>query len=176
MDEIWLPIAGYGDCYAVSNLGHVKRVVRRQPWRAAPTHRPSRAVEFSPSFVKSFVNRDGYPQVRIGPAGAQKSARVHRLVAEAFVPNPNMHSVVNHKDGDKQNNRPENLEWTTYSANSRHAYELRLITPKSGAANGMSKLTEDQKEEIRRDTRIAREVAADYGVHLTRVYQLRKVS
>lgn len=60
--------------------------------------------------------------------GKTKQFRVHRLVALAFIANPDCHPIVNHIDGDKNNNRADNLEWCTYSYNTLHAYKNGLIT------------------------------------------------
>ncbi len=65
----------------------------------------------------------------------QETVRVHRLIAQTFIPNPNGYSVVNHKDGNKQNNDVSNLEWCTYSYNNLHAYA-------TGLKKGKRKLTD----------------------------------
>lgn len=173
MTEIWLPVMGYGDAYSVSNLGRVMRTARRRPWREAPAHRPSRAVPFEPSECRSYITRSGYPQVRIGPAGAQKTVSVHRLVAAAFVPNPRGVRCVNHIDGDKTNNRPENLEWVTHRENTVHAVKAGLCVVPKGEAHANSKLSEADVRAIRADGRVARIVAADYGVDLSLIYLVR---
>lgn len=74
-----------------------------------------------------------YAVVSYMEGGKQKHAYVHRLVATAFVPNPNNYPQVNHKDGDTRNNRAENLEWVTPSMNMRHAYETGLNNPMATA-------------------------------------------
>ena len=69
----------------------------------------------------------GYLSVRPSIDGKQKTLYIHRLVAETFIPNPEHKPTVNHKDGDKHNNRVDNLEWATCSENTTHAYDHRLI-------------------------------------------------
>lgn len=70
--------------------------------------------------------------------------KVHRLVAEAFIPNPGRKPEVNHKDGNKANNRIENLEWCTNKENISHAIDYGLIVGKRGIDNCNAKLTMEQ--------------------------------
>lgn len=72
----------------------------------------------------------GYKAVLIRDNGKERTVFVHRLVALAFVPNPNNKPQVNHKDGDKTNNRPENLEWVTLAENMKHRAEVLKSYPK----------------------------------------------
>ena len=76
--------------------------------------------------------------------GKRHMKSVHRLVAEAFIENPESKRTVNHKDGDKHNNSKSNLEWATYAENSQHAHDTGLNRKKSGETNGMSKLKETE--------------------------------
>ncbi len=76
--------------------------------------------------LKQSQSNTGYLRVELWSEGFGKKHSVHRLVALAFVPNPEGKPQVNHKDGDKQNNRFENLEWVTQSENQLHAYETGL--------------------------------------------------
>jgi hypothetical protein len=73
--------------------------------------------------------RDGYCKVDLYSDGIRSSERVHRLVAEAFVPNPDNKPQVNHIDGNKLNNNVENLEWVDNSENMIHAYKTGLESP-----------------------------------------------
>ena len=78
-----------------------------------------------------------------------KKHKIHRLVAKAFISNPNGYNMVNHKDGNKYNNHVSNLEWCNNSINVQHAYDNNLIKPKRGSLNGMSKLIEEEVKDIR---------------------------
>ncbi|MGR9130776.1 HNH endonuclease [Rhizobium leguminosarum] len=173
MQDIWRPIPGYGDCYSASSDGRIMRTSPRNiPWRS--TGERSRAKPFVPSKIGSYLHKSGYIQVRIGPTGQQRTATVHRLVALAFLPNPEGYRDVNHKDGNKQNNHVDNLEWMTHQENMKHAVKNGLQTILRGAAHPSTKLSETDKEAIRRDPRVHREIAADYGVDQSRVSQLKR--
>ena len=102
--EIWKEIDGSDDAW-VSNLGRVRRHGK---------------------IVKTIPDMDGYPRVTVG--GQRKRDRVYRLVAEAFVPNPEGKPIVNHKDGCKNHCYAENLEWMTVQENNTHARQTGLAT------------------------------------------------
>lgn len=87
--------------------------------------------------LKPAFNKKGYPTVRLSSENRKKSARIHRLVALAFIPNPDNKPEVNHIDGNKQNNKAENLEWVTNAENHRHKMEHNLNIVKSGAEHYM---------------------------------------
>ena len=79
----------------------------------------------------------------------KKTFYVHRLIAEAFIPNPNNYPCVNHKDGNKRNNSVENLEWCTHSHNNREAYRLGLRTPNKATNKHKSVvMLDDNRNEI----------------------------
>ena len=75
------------------------------------------------------INHKGYMKVDLYKDGVRSTQRVHRLVAEAYIPNPENKPDVNHKDGNKLNNDASNLEWCTKSENMRHAYDTGLAKP-----------------------------------------------
>lgn len=100
--EIFREIDGFPD-YEVSNLGRVCSFKGRYP-----------------KIMKLRNNRWGYPYVTLYTDGKHVMKKVHRLVAEAFVPNPENKPEVNHIDEDKLNNTAENLEWVTHRENINH--------------------------------------------------------
>lgn len=100
--------------------------------------------------VKSqYINSMGYRMISISYANKSKPERVHRLLAETFLPNPSGLPCVNHIDGNKLNNSLENLEWCTHDENMKHAFQTGLAN-NSGTRNGMAKLNPDKAREIKR--------------------------
>ena len=90
--------------------------------------------------IKQFLGRDGYMRTQI----AGKTRLVHRVIAKAYIPEDPSKPFINHKDGNKQNNRVDNLEWCTRSENMYHAYKHELKDRPFGHKNGRCRLSEDQ--------------------------------
>ena len=88
--------------------------------------RKGRVINKNNHELKQVANRNGYSMVKLCRNGYEKNCSTHRLVAEAFIPNPHNKQTVNHIDGDKSNNDVTNLEWVTYSENEKHAYQHKL--------------------------------------------------
>ena len=136
MNEIWKDIAGYVGLYQVSNLGR----------------------------VRSFHN--GVERIRKPTRGGKvKTCYVHRLVAQAFLPNPEGKREVNHRNGIKTDNRVENLEWVTPSENQKHAVTTGL--KQSGEDNYNAKLTNEQARYVREnpDNLTGRQLAEMFEVN-----------
>lgn len=98
--------------------------------------------------INGEICKNGYKRIHVSDNGTHYKFLVHRVVAAAFIPNPDNLPCVNHKDGNKLNNAVSNLEWVTYSENQKHAYETGLKSA-SGTKNGQHKLTEKDVAEIR---------------------------
>jgi hypothetical protein len=120
MSEIWKPIKGYEDLYEVSNTGRVRRIRHKAVIGKTNPTLPQREK-------KPHVNQDGYAMVGLYRGQTQKHIGVHRLVAMAFIPNPENLPQVNHKDEDKTNNHVDNLEWCTNEYNSRYGTRSERI-------------------------------------------------
>ena len=113
MNEVWRAIPGYEGLYEVSNRGRVRSVDRVAIGRWGHNRRQAHILKQTP-------NGRGYLQVRFSIDGVKSAPLVHRLVASAFIPNPEGLPQVNHKDGVKGNNSVDNLEWCTASENALH--------------------------------------------------------
>lgn len=100
------------------------------------------------AFRKSFKRKDGYIGIQLY-IGKVINFQLHRLIAEAFIPNPESKSYVNHKDSNRSNNSLENLEWVTFEENVKHGYIYGNASNK-GSKNGFSILTEEIVIEIRK--------------------------
>lgn len=122
MDELWKPIKGYEGYYEVSNKGRIRsldRIVITSEGKKYP---------YKGKLIYLNLKKTGYYNVQLNKDGKGKTYRVNRLVAEAFVynPDPESYNIVNHIDGVKTNNNAENLEWTNSSGNQQHAVDNGL--------------------------------------------------
>lgn len=141
--EIWKPINGY-EYYMISNFGRVKSLKR------TIIRKDGKPLQFEERILRGSKDTKGYIQVELKMNGKRKLMFVHRLVAEAFIDNPQNKKQVNHKDGNKLNNRVENLEWVTCSENIHHAWENGLNRPNHGERHGNAKLTEENVRYIKK--------------------------
>ena len=121
--EIWKDIQGYEGLYQVSNLGRVKSLGRFIESRLKGVDKVWKAERI----LKTCKRTNGYIGVGLRKNGKGKNFNIHRLVAIAFLDNPENKPQVNHIDGNKKNNNVSNLEWVTNSENQKHAYKHGLI-------------------------------------------------
>ena len=116
MKEIWKDIKEYEGIYQISNYGRIKSL--------------SRLIENSNNRItkekirKATKDKDGYLCIVLSKDGTNKTCKVHRLVAQTFISNPLNKPTVNHKDGNKQNNKINNLEWMTDKEQMKHCKEV----------------------------------------------------
>lgn len=113
--EIWKDVAGYGGKYQVSNLGRVRSFTNNR-W----------GLSHTPHLLKQRLTTTGYPKVTFydKSKNGQKLGLIHRLVAEAFISNPDNKPEVNHINGDKLDYSIPNLEWVTGSENKKHGHRV----------------------------------------------------
>lgn len=124
MEEIWKDIDGYDGLYEVSNMGRVRKITYLKP---------------------SKSNAGKYSVISLSKGNKQKGVCLHRLVAQAFIPNPENKPEVNHKGCNKDDNRASELEWATRRENVDHAKENKLFTARlqAGEENYVAKLTNE---------------------------------
>jgi hypothetical protein len=138
--EIYKDVVGYEGIYQVSNLGNVKRILlsRGVHWNHA-----------NGNILKPFKETNGYLQIGLLRNGKRKYFMHHRLIAQAFIDNPNNYPCINHINGIKTDNRIENLEWCTHSQNIIHAYSTGLINqPKGNDSKKTKKIIDIETGEI----------------------------
>ena len=167
MEEIWKEINIANRVYYVSNMGNVKN---------------SKGM-----LMSQRTSKDGYKFVRIcfpreNPKVGQRKCKgkqilVHRLVAKAFIPNPNNLSDVNHIDRDRTNNRVDNLEWMTHTDNVKYSHKMGGYDGHStGIKNPKARLTEEQVIEIRRKydsgEMTQMEIAKEYNVGWSTIHNI----
>ena len=125
IEEIWKDIPNYENSYQVSNLGRVKSLGNKS------NHKKEIILKQS--------NVMNYQCVSLRKNNKAKMFKIHRLVAQTFIPNPSNLPQVNHKDGNKLNNKLNNLEWCTASENIKHAFKTGLKKSLRGKDNLRSK-------------------------------------
>lgn len=132
---MWKPIKGYEGYYEVSDYGQVRSLDRFDVRTDGNTYfHKGRTMKLTIEKGRgSEGKREGYAVVNLRTPGSSRTRQVHRLVAEAFIPNPSNLPTVNHKDGNKLNNVVSNLEWASYSDNNVHALTHRLRAPRGNA-------------------------------------------
>lgn len=137
--EYFEHIPGFDDIYMISNKGNIISLGKISSHSKVKT-------------LKAYTDRDGYLRLPLRKNNTKRKYYVHRLVALAFIPNPENKPTINHKNGIKNDNRIENLEWATWSENNQHAYDTNLNTSFhcQGEKSYHNKLSEKDVLEIKK--------------------------
>lgn len=168
MQEIYKDIVGYEGLYQVSNLGNVKSL---EKYCNSKNRKKRKIFE---KILKTTKNNYGYLTSTLFRNSKRTTILNHRLVALAFIPNPDNKPQINHINGIKTDNRVENLEWCTHQENIQHAFNIGLNIGNKGEKNGRCKLTKEQVLAIRADNRFFRDIAKDYNVHYSLIGYIKK--
>lgn len=131
----WVTLKDFTN-YEITRTGEIRRKIGDR----CRTHR----------YPSQHYDKDGYKTVALFNNSKRKTCKVHRLVADTFIPNPLDKPHVNHKNGKKDDNYVNNLEWATESENTIHAHETGLVKKRLGSNVGTSKLNEDSVAEIKK--------------------------
>lgn len=159
-DEQWKPIKDYEGMYEVSDRGRVK-ALERVKWNGKGYQKLNEII------LSLGVTKKGYLVATLSKNGVHKTFRVHRLVADAFVPNDLCKEQVNHIDGDKKNNSAKNLEWVNNSENQNHAIKRGLRKSFKVDKEVLEKLYVAERKTIA-------EIAELFGVSKSTVFNLLK--
>lgn len=122
--EVWNAMVAFEGIYEVSNHGRVRSLDRIVRGRWGPVFYKGQLMSQSP-------DTSGYLQTALCKDGVEYTRSVHRLVAEAFIPNQDNKPCINHIDEDKTNNHVDNLEWCTYSENTNHGTRNKRVSTKN---------------------------------------------
>lgn len=148
MSEIWKDVVGYEGFYKVSSLGKVRSMARHGT--------PDR-------IVRAIPDKNGYLRVHLSKNGERRNVCVHRLVAIAFVENPNNKPQVNHKDECKTNNEVANLEWVTCLENNNYGTRNSRVSKSKRNTNCKSILQLDKRGNVIREWVSINEVERQHG-------------
>ncbi len=158
MDETWIEIAGTSGRYSVSNYGNV-----RANWIDVPRRNLSHRTKIEKQKpLRSWVHTTGYARVGLG---RNNQKYVHRLVAEAFLPNPNNLTQIDHIDGNRLNNSVDNLRWVSAKQNSlyggeRHGWDSQKI---ASAKRRIHDVKKTEYQSLLNDGYSLRQIAKMFG-------------
>jgi len=143
MKEIWKAVVGYENYYEISDLGNVRSLEKVMEYELKTKYGVTiKRHLLKPKSLKVHIS-NGYYTTDLQVNGIRQTVTIHRLIAEAFIPNPDNKATVNHKDGIKTNIAISNLEWATFSENNKHAVDNGLRqspwTGKFGSEHSRSK-------------------------------------
>lgn len=159
MEEIWKNIKGFESKYMISSYGRVKSIER-----FFVIQRSGGKKHLPEKILSSQLHYKGYDTIKLSKNNKSKRYKVHRLVAESFIQNPENKPCVNHINGIKNDNRVENLEWCTYSENTIHALDNSLKN---------TIFTREDILKIRMDNRTLSIIAKDYNCSFQTISEIK---
>lgn len=169
--EIWKPIKDWKGSYSISSLGRIKSLDRVVPKRNGTFENRKGRI------LRQGNDTDGYLIIGLYSFKKGTNKKIHRLVGEAFVDNPLNLPCINHLDGNKKNNLPNNLGWCTVKENNIHAFSLGLKHNRHSIGEGcnFSKLKELQVKDIRAEllSKKVSEVAELFNVSEETIYHIK---
>ena len=142
INEIWRPVKGYEGLYEVSNLGRVKSVERTVFYKDGRTYMHKGQI------MTGSDNGKGYRVVSLRTGNKRTDKLIHRLVAEAFIPNPDNKKEIDHINTDKTDNRVENLKWCTRKENCNNPLTIEKYCRRKLTPNRVKKLKEKNSKPI----------------------------
>lgn len=155
--EIWKNIKGFEGIYQASNLGNIRSLDHVVDFGNRKRTAKGKLLNFN-------LHKSAYLYVHVG-----KKRTVHRLVAETFIPNPEKKPFVNHKNGNRSDNRVVNLEWCTEQENCIHGLTItKRKVPKH------YKLTEEQVQQIKHSNKCKKLLCHDFNISLSTVYLIKR--
>ena len=167
--EEWKNVVGFEEYYKVSNTG---RIIRKERLFEAKTNdRKQYKIHIEEKELKFLHDKDGYLKTAFRVDGKRYYRRVHRIVAMAFIPNPENKPVINHKNGIKDDNRVENLEWATVSENTQHGFDVLGRKGNNGGMNKPCASIDPITMKIVKEYNSIQEASDDMGVHIASVSQ-----
>jgi hypothetical protein len=153
--EIFKDVLGYEGSYQISNLGNIK------------------SIKFNKDrMLKKHISNNGYEIITLHNKGKLKTHTIHRLLALAFIPNPQNKPQINHIDGVKTNNVITNLEWATVSENTKHAFDNNLC--KNGENHYFAKLDNNSVIEIFKSKLNIKQLSEIYKVSVITIYKIKQ--
>ena len=158
MDESWHQLHGKR-----TEMRTVKDIAGHPGYKATST---GEIIGKRGKEMKGHIDHCGYHEVLLSENGQTKNYLVHRLIAQTFISNPQNLDFVNHKDGNKQNNSADNLEWCSRSENTKHSYRIGLqqrATNRYGTFRVLSAEDETRIYDLHRQGLLDKEIAAKIG-------------